>query len=269
MKLRTFLYLNTKTLDDYIAAIDGYVYETETLSEKTSSQKGGEAKASASIISASGKLGQDRSQEIIREVKVTPVAKFEKLYSYLSQDGGLKYYEGLSDTTYQGLFRDNFIEVLVTPRFSKLKSFISTVQGITSLASAFEGMTDQVLMDDTTTNMFDSITKLGESKNKSELPCVFSFSDSQYPLVAYMDKQCFQVEADRFVGQCYMLCKIQRKVEKGESIKLDEIFDVIKDIPMNREQRHKLQTKNMSNPAEFKDIVKGPAFVVAPVAVYQ
>lgn len=30
MKLRNFHYINKKLLDDYIAAIDGYVYEEET-----------------------------------------------------------------------------------------------------------------------------------------------------------------------------------------------------------------------------------------------
>ena len=31
MKLRNFLYLNTKLLDDYLSAIDGYISDTEIL----------------------------------------------------------------------------------------------------------------------------------------------------------------------------------------------------------------------------------------------
>lgn len=30
MKLRNFLYLNTKVIEDYIAAIDGYTYDEES-----------------------------------------------------------------------------------------------------------------------------------------------------------------------------------------------------------------------------------------------
>ena len=48
----------------------------------------------------------------------------------------------------------------------------------------------------------------------------------------------------------------------------DEIFDDIKKIPMNRQQRRKMP-KNMDNPDELKDVVKGPALVVVPIAVYQ
>jgi len=83
-----------------------------------------------------------------------------------------------------------------------------------------------------------------------------------------MDEQYFQVATDRFTGQYYMLCKIQRKLQKGESIQLDEIFDDVKKIPMNREQRRQL-SKDMSSSEPLKDVVKGPAFVVIPVAVYQ
>lgn len=31
MNLRNFLYINPELLDDYISAIDGYIYEEETL----------------------------------------------------------------------------------------------------------------------------------------------------------------------------------------------------------------------------------------------
>ena len=44
-----------------------------------------------------------------------------------------------------------------------------------------------------------------------------------------------------------MLCKVQKKLEKGEKIQLDEIFEDIKKIPLNREQRRSFP-KNTSNP---------------------
>jgi len=33
VKLRSFLYLNTKLLNDYISAIEGYVHDAETRTE--------------------------------------------------------------------------------------------------------------------------------------------------------------------------------------------------------------------------------------------
>ena len=80
------------------------------------------------------------------------------------------------------------------------------------------------------------------------------------------------MEYFNFIGEkdtiIYLLCKIIRKVPKGQSIKLDEIFDDIKKLPLNRAQRRNMP-KNMDNPAELRDVIKGPALVVLPIAVYQ
>ncbi len=67
----------------------------------------------------------------------------------------------------------------------------------------------------------------------------------------------------------YMLCKIQKKIEKGKSICLDEIFEDVKSLALNRKQRRKVSKKDMSNPQEIKDKINGPAFVVIPIAIYQ
>lgn len=64
-----------------------------------------------------------------------------------------------------------------------------------------------------------------------------------------------------------MLCKVIRKVPKGEKIKLDEIFEDVKKMPLNRSQRRNMP-KNIDNPAEIRDEIKGPALVVLPIAVY-
>jgi len=40
-------------------------------------------------------------------------------------------------------------------------------------------------------------------------------------------------------------------------------------MALNREQRRKMNQKDMSNLAEIKDKVNGPAFIVIPIAIYQ
>lgn len=65
-----------------------------------------------------------------------------------------------------------------------------------------------------------------------------------------------------------MLCKVQKKINKGETIELDEIFKDFKSLATNREMRRNIP-KNLSNPEEFKDKIKGPAFIVIPIAIYQ
>lgn len=270
MKLRNFLYLNTKVVEDYIAAIDGYTYDEETQAVATSSEKTLAGKGTFGVASGNGSHTGKQSEEIKRSVRISDAAKFEKVYKYLrsDEDDGLKYYEFLSDPDYNDLYRDDFLEVLVTARFSKMKELTNSVKKIAELAAVFESFTDQQILDKKATEAVQGFSALGQIKSGKEIACVFEFEDGKYPLVAYLDESYFRCGQDNFVGQAYLLCKIIRKVPKGQCIKLDEIFDDIKKLPLNRAQRRSMP-KNMDNPAELRDVIKGPALVVLPIAVYQ
>jgi len=270
MKLRNFLYLNTKVIEDYIASIDGYTYDEESQAIATSSEKAVGGKAGGGFISGNGTHAGKQAEEIKRSVKISDAAKFEKIYKYLqsNDDDGLKYYEFLSDEVYAELGRDDFLEVLATARFSKMRELADSVSKIAELATVFEAITDQKLLDKKTSEAFNGITTLGQLKSGKGIVCVFEFEDGKFPLIAHLDESYFRCGKENFVGQAYLLCKVIRKIPKGQSVKLDEIFDDIKKLPLNRAQKRKMP-KNMDNPEGIRDIVKGPAFVVLPVAVYQ
>lgn len=270
MKLRNFLYLNTKVLEDYIAAIDGYTYDEESQSIATSSENALAGKGTIAFASGSGSHVGKQSGEVKRSVHINDAAKFEKIHKYLSSNeaDGLKYFELLSDTDYDALHRDNFLEVLVTARFSKMKELTDSVKKFAELAAALKTITDQQLLDKEAVQAINGFSALGQMKSGKEIACVFEFDNKKYPLVAYLDEGYFRCGQDSFVGQAYLLCKIIRKIPKGQSIKLDEIFDEVKKMPLNRAQRRNMP-KNMDNPAELRDVIKGPAFVVLPIAVYQ
>lgn len=270
MKLRNFLYLNTKLIEDYIATIDGYTYDEEYRATAVSSENALAGKGAIGIISGNGSHAGKQSEEVKRSVHISDAAKFEKIYKYLKsdEDDGLKYIEYLSEADYDVLHRDDFLEVLVTARFSKMKELTDSVKKITELATALERNTNQQILDEKATEAMNGFLALGQMKSGKEISCVFEFDNGKYPLVAYLDGNCFRCVQDSFVGQAYLLCKIIRKVPKGQSIKLDEIFDDIKKLPLNRTQRRNMP-KNMDNPVELRDIIKGPALVVLPIAVYQ
>lgn len=270
MKLRNFLYLNMKVVEDYIAAIDGYTYDEESQAIATSKENTITGKGAIGVASGNGSHTGKQSEEVKRSVHISDAAKFEKIYKYLYSDkeDGLKYYEFLSDSEYDKLYRDDFLEVLVTARFSKMKELTDSVKKIAELAAVFESITDQKILDQKATEAVNGFSALGQLKSGKEISCVFEFEDGNHPLVAYLDENYFRCEQENFVGQAYLLCKVIRKIPKGQSIKLDEILGDVKKLPLNRAQRRNMP-KSMDNPAEIRDVIKGPAFVVLPIAVYQ
>lgn len=258
-------------MEDYVSAIDGYTYDEESQAIATSSENTANSGVELKVVSAGGSHIGKQSEEIKRSVRISEAAKFDKIYNYLQsgdEDEQLKYYEFLSEDIYDELRRDDFIEVLVTARFSKTKVLFDSVQTFSDLATLIQSVTDQQVLNEDATKTIRDFSVLGKLNAGKEISCVFNFNDGKYPLVAYLDEHYFKCEQDNFVGQSYMLCKIIRKIPKGQNVKLDEIFDDIKKLPLNRDQRRRMP-KNMDNPDIIKDVVKGPALVVIPVAVYQ
>ena len=180
MRLRNFLYLNTKVVEDYIAAIDGYTYDEETQEVATSSEKALAGTGKLGVASGSGTHTGKQSEEIRRSVHISDAAKFEKVYKYLRSDeeDGLKYYEFLTEEDYTGLFRDDFLEVLVTARFSKMKELTDSVKKLAELAAVFETITDKQLLDKKATEAVQGFTALGKLKSGKEIACVFEFDES-------------------------------------------------------------------------------------------
>ena len=68
MKLRNFLYLNTKVIEDYIAAIDGYTYDEESQAIATSSEN-----------ALQGKVHSALRQEVV-PTQVSSLKKSKDLY---------------------------------------------------------------------------------------------------------------------------------------------------------------------------------------------
>ena len=271
MKLRNFLYLNTKIIEDYLSVIDGYVYDEESRVITNSSESGVVGKAGIKIVAGEGSNLDKSGEEVKRSVKISDAAKFDKIFAYLQsgdEDEQIKYYEFLTDEIFSGLHRDDFLKVLVTARFSKMKELTDCVQKLGELASTIQGITDQQFLDHKAQKSLKGFSALGQLRSGKEIACVFNFEDGKFPLVAYLDESYFRCSQDSFVGQSYMLCKVLRKIPKGQSVKLDELLDDVKKLPLNREQRRKMP-KNMDNPDVVRDVVKGPLLIIIPIAVYQ
>ncbi len=191
-------------------------------------------KGAICVVSGNGTRTGKQSEEVKQSVRISDAAKFEKIYKHLQSDEDLKYYELLSEADYGDLYRDNFLEVLVTARFSKMKEWTDNVMKFVALATVIENITDQQILDKKATESVQGFSALGQMKSGKEIACVFEFTDGKHPIVAYLDESYFRCNQDNFVGQSYLLCKIIRKIPNGESIKLDEIFEDIKKLPLNR-----------------------------------
>ena len=81
-----------------------------------------------------------------------------------------------------------------------MKELTDSVIKIAELASAFERITDQKILDEKATEAVQGFSALGQMKSGKEIACVFEFEDGKHPLVAYLDESYFRCGQDNFVG---------------------------------------------------------------------
>lgn len=266
MKLRNFLYLNENILDDYLSALEGCLTEKIITKEKQITDKKGNL--DGKIIS----VGAGKSVEIEtqKEGTLTPSAKVQLFMDLLQNEEDIPFYESVNEEIWANLSRDEVVEFMGSIRFSKLKEISTAISQLSELSTLIENFTDTPIIDKKTQVSIDGIRCLGDYKNGNEVPCVLSFSGQKdYSVIAYLDDACLKVSQESFVGDVTILCKIQKKINKGSSVELTDFFKSIKDLPLNRSQRRAMKTKDLTMPKELSDTIKGPAFVVIPIAIYK
>lgn len=268
MALRNILYVDSNTLENYVSQIDGYTYEEETIVNSISNGKEGKAGIGFTKVSAEGNLLKHKEESSTKNAKITDASKLDKIIKYLNKENELKYYESIDENSWSSICREDFLEVLVTPRLSRMAEITNAARNFRNLADIFQPLVDKPMIDKKTEEALTGLESLSKLKKDNSLTCVFNFADNKYPIIAYLDDSCLKVTKDKFFSQATMLCKIQRKIDKNEAIELDEILSDFKSLATNRKMRRNMP-KNLSNPEEFRDKIKGPAFVAIPIAIYQ
>ena len=116
------------------------------------------------------------------------------------------------------MYRDDFLEVLVTARFSKMKELTDSVKKIAELASVFETITNQQILDERATETVNGFSALGQVKSGKEITCVFEFEDGNYPLVAYLDESYFNANRIILSGKRICYVKLFVKFQRGKTL---------------------------------------------------
>ncbi len=269
MKLRSFLYLDTDIIDEYYAAINGGLFDEESQLLYSSDRHGIEAGVGVKALNGSGIKTDIKEESIKRFVKNVYASKFDAIYKYLNsdEDENLLYFELLNDKSYESLTRDDYLEVPVKARFSKLKELTDYAKQLGSIVDTFEPLFGQKLFDKDAKESIEGINAISKLTSEKGVACVFEFEDLRFPLVGYLKEEHFRCSQEQFLEEGYLFCKVIRKIPKGKKVELDELFDSVVKFAANREERRKLQ-KNAKNPDEIRDVIKGPALMVLPIAFY-
>lgn len=250
------MYLDNKLVDDYLSAIYGHVYDDEehvkNMTEETkenNQNSSGQEKSSLAL------------EETRRIVSINPAAKFDNLYNYLIQNATREiYYEAIDGNDYNDLNRDDFVEFFGTMKMSRIRELTTMASEFSGLLDIFEQFSGKELAPNKTKQDIEKFESFNKVVDPNIIPYTLNFENNKYPAILHLDKEFLSKDLSNFNGNINLFGKIQRKIEKGKSVRIDDVLENYNKIAVNREQRKKLENAKM--PEEIIDVVKGPAFLI-------
>lgn len=264
--LRKFYYVDTDTIDDYLSSIDGAISESEEVSERSMNNKGVGGGISTPVLKANGGIKSVIEIETSKKVIQTYAGKFQKIYAYLEQNESILFYDNMDEQTWKSLQRNQFVELDVSLRFSKIDNLISSFSNLFPLL----GKIDPSMFDNDSKKVFYIMNLFNETNKQKGIPAELNLiNGSQFKFVSFFDHDCFVGNnLDSIPNEVTVLAKIQRKIKENEKINLINIVPMLEKMAINREMRRSMKHSISELPEELSDNVKGPGAVIIPIAAY-
>lgn len=267
MRLRSYLYINRRLVDDYLSAIDGSLYEEELVKIQNKISQNSVVDGGLPITGTGGKISADDGKISEKTLKITYAAKIKKIVEYLDESKQLSEIENLNVEVIEKIKREEFIEIFVNVRSSKMQHLVESLSKITNMFSSIEKL---LPMTDDDRNAMEQMKALGEMKERIDAgTCQVVFNpdgNEDVSIVAQLEKEFLLEPIEKISKQCYVLCKVQRKIRKDEEVEVDALFagmEGIKPFLGNGEDTL------LDSPQEIKDVVTAPGLFVLPIAIYQ
>ncbi len=272
--LREFLYRRDDLVSQFLAQLEGGVYDEERITEQDESRSGFGGSLSAGPAGLSGERGRLGSSEAERTVRQTAESQFNRLRRLLDKSEAIQFLSALDDDIWTQLDRNEIVEVDAAVRLAPGVADMSNLSAVGEIAPWLELMRTlppSMLPDDydpteadLMSNQLSAIEGVAERFATAAVPCIFSPAGSpRYQFFAELPREHLLVEPGALEGELSVLAKIQRFVLKGKPETLGS--GILPGMSLNREQRRtqKADEQPMTVRLSF------PAAVATVIAIYR
>jgi len=262
--LRQFLYLNASLTDEFLAQIEGGLYEDEAQVsvERTSKELGGQLKVGP--LSGGGDRSRGDEQQTTRTLARTSESGFARLADYLRETEELVELNELNEETWDPIRSGEIVELHGVVSVASFIKFAALAQQAAPLMSLFGAFGEQA--DPEAEAALAGLAALGQTTTK--VPVVVRAADAKrYKFIASLEGSNIRVGLDELEGEATLFAKIQRKLGSTERHTILDDLAGLSNLP--REERRKIQ-RGLKNDASMPDaVISPPAVVVTPIAIFR
>lgn len=200
-----------------------------------------------------------------RTLKITYAAKVKRIVDYLKENNDIREIDEFDQTILNSLKRDDIVEIFVDVRFSKMQQLVGSIEKIREMFSPLKSLVDFSDEDEMMLNQMKDISNMKNAVDAGLCQMVFiPDGQAEVSLIAQLEKEFLLEPIEKINKQCYVLCKIQRKIKDGEEVEVDSLL-----AGMNGFKPFVADQDELTNPPEVKDVVTAPGAFVLPIAIYQ
>jgi hypothetical protein len=257
--LRDFLYLDDKMVDQYLAQVEGGLYDDERELEADSSEGGVEGGLKAGPLTGGGKRGRTHSGEIERVRRQTPESRYNRLHDQLEL---LELNDSTTDVFGRLDARQMFVaECYVDiPSISRAIGATEELAGLADLMKAFA----PAQMDKETDEAMRGLSQFS-AMTGGDFVATGDLRDGEATLAFKLTPAGLRVPIGELEGDAIVVGRIQRKWPEGQSFPLLNVPGL---NLMSREDRRRMEREK---PADDKEgmYVNGPAASASVVAIFR
>lgn len=259
--LRNFLYLDDGLSSQYLAQLEGGVYDETEQSTVSGSNRGGEAGAKAGPFSAQGSRGSNAEESQSRTIRQTPEADFRRLEKLLDDADGVQWLEALDDTIWQGLERGEMLRIeaqLKVPSLYQYTELAATAAPYMEMLESFGEPADREAQE--AISGFEQIN----SMLKDAVVVAHAAGTPRFKFICPLKRDMLREDLGSLEGECIVVGTLGRRLKAAERYSL---LDAMGLSGLPREERRKMERDMKKQMPDA--VVSAPAALLTPLAVYR
>lgn len=258
---RSFIFLDTVTLNDYYSAIKGGLTDSQELVTTGSKSQSGGAKFSG----IGGKLESETASEVREKVILTDAAKFDELFKLMDSQSDIQYLDSFDDKIWNQIKRREILEIEVTAKVPELYKSMNAVSKLIPQMGALEQIMGQNLFNnEEEKNMINCIMSFINIGNNDTIPLICeSESTEGYKFFVELPKSFLRMDESRLNGEMTLFGKVQKIIPVGNEVEVYNMFSSLKTL---------IELGNADTETtveQFTEKVSGPLMKIIPIAIYR
>lgn len=269
MHLRHFLYRDDPLIEEFIAQVEGGIYDQAEQKTHEGGNSGVGAGLSAGAATGRASRSRERSQEETRTVRQTGASQFERLH--LSLGDHVQFLEAIDDQIWDQLRKSEVLEVEAVCYVVGLGKLADAIAAFDSLAPLIESVGGDA-MDRETTEAVAGFRGLAAAASDKPTIIARLAGTPRYSVACRLKADSLLVPIDELEGEATVVGKVQRKLRDSETYLLPGVLGGLESMIPEEDQGQFASFFDDDIAKQLgltSPLLKHPAALITPIAIFR